>query len=402
MINSLSVRKLHIVIYSELKEYGGGRETWLNYFLPGLLKENIFSEIIVYGLKPILNQDTLYIKFNSLDKLKFIPINAGDVNKKNLFLNMKNYCIKTTQKIMKYASSGDTILLMSANMEAVVGIIAKFLLRKNISVITWMRSIGVKEISSRKGKGIQAISAFLEKKIFKISNRIIMNGKDTYSHYVSSYPQVSKKMKTIENAVDYTKFSGMPLPNFNESHINITYIGRFNREKGFFDFLESIDVYNGQSFARNTNEEKIKFNIWGHGCNVPEKENMDYFGVLEREELFQALNKSHVLVFLNLSNNQLAAGLSHALLEALAAGRLCIAYNNAAHNQILNKSNSILIEESDVSNLAYAYNSILKANEAENNEIIKLCQKGRDAALPFTIEAHISKFIQIINEITSE
>lgn len=386
-------RKIHLVIYSKLENYGGGRETWANYFLKALDKVGKFKDINIYCLGSDNYSNTLVDEFNSYENIHFFTT-IPDL-KKNVLFRMMDFTKYVEKKLNENSNNGDTVLFLGAMMEGFVALYVNLKIKQNLKFILWIRSIGLRELSTRRNKISVFLLKIIERNIFNRADAIIFNGKDTYDYYEKKYSKLIKKMYVVENAVNLEQFSSIKKPKFMKNIINVTYIGRFNKEKGFFDFIESINIYNSK-YNNNEYETRIKFNIWGFGDDFRLPQNTTYHGILERENICEVLSESHIVVFLNLSNSELAAGLSHGLLEAMASKRVCLAYNNPAHNQILTSDNCIFIKEGDVNELAGKYFEIIK-NINENNvdlyEAISI--NALYSANPYSVENHINKFLNI-------
>lgn len=69
------MKDIHIIIFSSLKVSGGGRETWLNMFLPELYKQagDRFSVKIYYMAE---ENSTDLLKVVSDDHFFFVPIKS--------------------------------------------------------------------------------------------------------------------------------------------------------------------------------------------------------------------------------------------------------------------------------------------------------------------------------------
>lgn len=382
------IENLHIIIYSDLSAAGGGRETWLSYFLPSIVASKKFKKIYIYCLSSKqIGSENLQNKFSEFDNVKFSPCKINNISKRSAIKNAIDFTYNVLNNFRKNYSKNDLVLSLGATMEGISTLLLNRLYKDKIIIFTWMRSIGTKEISSRTRKVALDIAEKIEKKVFELSENIIMNGNDTYNYYANKYKYSINKFTTIHNAVEVEKFSLIKYPEF-KNRITIAYIGRFNKEKGFYDYLQSIKMFN----SKNPSNNRVDFELWGHGQNFDQTEinNLYYGGILSRKEIISKLETIDALVFLNQSNLGLAAGLSHGLLEAMSSGRLCIAYDNPAHNQVLNSENSILLEENNLQKLVEVYESLERVN---NNN---LCRNARITAKNFSVERHIQKFMHLV------
>lgn len=382
---------LHIVIYSELLEYGGGRETWLEYFLEGIIDQECFNEIWVHHLFPRSKIDSLISK---IKEVNFNGLDLGYPEKNNTLTNTLKFTWFVVMSLMKYVKNQDVVLFIGTGMESVPMIVFRLLRIRNIVGIIWVRSIITGELMSRKSIVVAKIAQKLENEAFKLSDVVIFNGKDTRQYYDNLYTDMSEKFNTIENAVKFEEFAKLDFPNFNEKPYKIGYIGRFSREKGFDNLINVAKLLNEQ----NSSIDDIQIQAWGHGDGFKDfPSNITINNFVRRNEIPSVLGLCHGVLFLNKSAKHEAAGLSHSLLEAMAAGRLIIAWDNVAHRQVINESNGILIPEGNIQQLV---DVLFRLPQMNKTELVSKCQNARTTAKQFTVKAHIDKFIQVIKNIT--
>ena len=390
--SKLNTRKIHIVVYSRLDLHGGGRETWADYFLKSIRNKEEFESINVYCLGSETGKDTLIHKFKDDRKINFYPTEFSSTNRK--LHRISEFTRVVTKNIKIHSNQNDLIIFLGAMMEGFVALNIWLAVKHKLKYLLWIRSIGLMEVATRQNWLVVLLLKCIEMIFFKISNAIVFNGIDTYDHYKNIYSKYINKMYVVENAVEFEKFSQVEPINLEDKYINIAYIGRFNKEKGFYDYLESIKKYNSK--IDNEYESKIKFHIWGYGQDFNLPDNTIYHGVLERDSILEVFSKIQIIVFLNLSRRKMAGGLSHGLLEALACGRICIAYDNPAHTQVLNKTNSILTPESNVEMLSTIYDEIVRDfQESNKDKYIVMSNNGVNTAKKYTIETHIHKFMEV-------
>lgn len=395
-MNKDYLNKIHIVIYSKMDKHGGGRETWASYFLKNLSQSSEFESINIYCLKPEDYTTSLLEEFEENPNVMFYTIDYK--KSKNKICNVLRYLVEINYLIKKNSCSGDLVLFLGAMMEGLVSLCTKLIMGNKLKVILWVRSIGLEEVATRQSSLIVSVLRIVEKIVFNNSNAIIFNGRDTFEYYKNKYKRNIDKMHVVENAIDYNMFSKVNPVVLSNNSLKIAYIGRFNKEKGFLDFLDSINIYNS-----NIDDEdlfELKFHIWGFGMEFEIPQNTTYHGILERKDILKVLESIDVLVFLNLSKNKMAGGLSHGILEAMASGRICLAYDNPAHSQVLNEQNSVLTPEGDVEKLVERYieikNNLISGNEDMYSKMIEI---GNSDVEKFSIENHLEKFMKVSRSI---
>lgn len=221
---------LHIVIYSELLEYGGGRETWLEYFLEGLINQGCFDELWVHHLRPRSRTDSLCSK---IEHARFNEINLGLPENNSSILNMFKFTRFIILSLKEYTQKGDIVLFVGTGMESISAIITRVLLGGSIKILIWVRSIISGEFKSRKSIVASRIVQDLEQRAFTSADKVIFNGQDTREYYDNQYPDEADKFVTIVNAVKFDEFEALEPPNFSNTPYVIGYIGRFSPRKGF-------------------------------------------------------------------------------------------------------------------------------------------------------------------------
>ncbi|RHW30394.1 glycosyltransferase family 4 protein [Oceanobacillus profundus] len=378
-------KQLHIIVMSPLYKNGGGIQTWLVYFLKGILEKDIYSKVYIYNIKPANYQDSISTLFKNKVECEFLDIDLkNSIGKGNGFKNILDYTIKTIKLMRGLVKNNDKIIIIGTIFTAPVGIISNFIFKKAI-IATWIRSRTVGELAARKSKFIR-IGNFLEKKLLNVSDIIIANGHDTLQYYKSIFPVHQKKMKVIENAVEYNKFSDLQIPNFRKNIISIAYLGRMVAAKGFSEYIKA---------ANHLKSNSLSFSVHGHGGEI-ESDSIIYCGSYSPDDVTDVLSRHGIIVFLNKNNS--AGGLSHGLLEAMASGRLIIAWDNPIHSQVLDKNNSILIEEGNEKDLIKAFESFTKLSDEDIASLEKKCLQVRKKAKDYSVEKHIDKFIAIMDK----
>lgn len=370
--------QLHVVICSDLDKSNGGCETWLDYFLGELIRVGYYKSINVYHVQS--------------DKAKEI-YNDVNINRytckgfSNGIINVVFFSCFAMLSIVRNIKKNDQIILVGSTFVSIVGIflcLYKKIFKKEILVITWVRSIALRELAIRSPR-IAYFSKYLEKYLLKYTDYIITNGKDTYLYYTNCYGYNNKTF-VVENAIPNNHLFDVPIMD-KQKYINIAYMGRYAIVKGFDKYIRSVD-----KFWKKIANKNIIFHAFGHGelDTEIEKTNIVDHGKYSSEEIFNVLSKIDVVVFLNQSGS--AAGVSHALLECMAAGRCIIAWDNLIHNQVCNKEEAFLVREDDVGLLVDIYKEIIE----DPDIIVKKGKLAREKARRYTVKKHVNRFLKIV------
>lgn len=377
------MKTMHIIIYSELKEYGGGRETWLGYFLPRVSKA--FDKINIYALDIDGSADK-----NLVSKIKENNIEQYFVKK----LGVKNYVESIKQYLDNKLNTGDICLMVGSIVE---GFLTKYLRRKNVKQIIWIRSIAAVEISNRHGKWTYPLLSWIEKANLSRCDLVITNGVDTFQYYAKYWKKGNndRALICIPNAVDVKKYI-CNTDKWNDfAEIRAVFIGRFSQTKGLPIILSGIRKFNE---AYPDLKKRLSINLWGAGelpC-IELPENVKVCGIALRDEVPNILHTTHIEFFMILPNDKSSGGVSHSLLEGLASGCICICSDIPAYRQVIvDGENGFLVKLDNGSNLS---NILLKVCTMEKKKLEEIALRARETASLYSIDNHIDKFIQSVAE----
>lgn len=375
---------LHIVIYSELKQYGGGRETWLSYFLPGVF--NHFESLNIYALKKKENNEKNLVELSGLNINCFFTEEISFIK-----------FIKSTKNELKNnIKSGDICLMIGSIVEGSISPWLKRNFSDEVKRVIWVRSIAAHEVANRHGRITYPIIAFLEKRFLSSSNVVITNGDDTYNYYFNYWKKnTNTSMIAIPNAVDCEKYKC--LRHWDEVRVvKGVFIGRFEPEKGGKNLLECISFFN-DTYPELSDSFKVE--IWGKGSLSQEKmpPNVRYCGKAERNEIASILSDSHIEFFLVNQNDNASGGLSHSLLEGLSSGCICVCSDISAYNQVISDKNGFLINLTDTREFACVISKMILDLQNHNyNRYLEISQSAVTTAQQYSVERHIEKFINVI------
>lgn len=384
----------HIIIFSRLQNYDGGRETWLNQFLPLLKEEKTTHEIFVYHFIDDNSDPSQLISnfYNSDIKYEGIVI----PNLKNIIHSLLRIIIFSSKVIYKLRENNNKL-----NKSIFIGVggfyeggtlwaFKTFSLFKKPRTIVWLRGIWPREIRARHSKLIALIVQKLEKVFLKSANQVISNGLDTQYFYHSHLNITST---AIPNAIDLSRF-------YNKKTISerliISYVGRLSKEKGILDYLRSIEYFNS-NFPES--KDKVQFEIVGAGPlkylveNFKET-NTSYLGEISNDNIPNYLSRINVGVALTYFNEEIGGGgLSNGLLEIIASKALVVAWDNKIFKQILDTKSAFLIEEENWRELGMIYNSILLDEFVIKTKTEIAYNYLKDCSF----ENHMRKFMKLMN-----
>lgn len=382
-------KNLHVFIPSKLHTNGGGIETWLEYFLRHLPEANYYKKIYIYGFNHKDDRDKIYnLKFK--DNVKFFLAPTSKVG--NGVLNIIKF-VRFHNRIFKskVLHQDHVLVLGSVYLSPLIYLIKRGSLTKNLKLIVWIRSKTIGELKAR-GSRFVNMAPMLEKIAIKYSDIVITNGDDTFNFYSKQYQKYKKKISKLYNAVDHRRFSMIDIEKWDKRSLkNIAYMGRYVEAKGFKDYVNAIY----KVYTQETPPESIKFYAYGHGEleRITESVELNNMGPYKPNDLIRILSNIDIVVLLNKSNK--SGGLSHSLLEVMAAGKLIIAWKNDVHCQVLDDGNSILVDEGNIGELIRTFINV-DQNYANYGQYYNMRVNARSKAENFSIENHIKGFINLV------
>ena len=392
--------RINIYIYSQLSVYGGGRETWIDYFMGELLKNNNVEKINVFCLETSDRKNSVVDKYSNCSKICFFE-KEWNIKDPNRVIQYVDFCGKISDSIIE---NGDICLFIGSVIEGLVSIRLNKKFKHMIQKIIWIRSIAANEIASRQTNFIAEklkfyIASVIEKKALTISEKIIANGIDTYNYYKKKYPTESNKMKVISNAVDIHQYKyNCPFEYKKIEQLNCCYIGRLTTDKGFYDLCE---IFSRIILKYPSLKRKIICNVWGTGNIARDKIPLNIIlkGKALKEDLPNILKTQEVALFFGSDESNGSGGLSHSLLEAMASGKICLGYKVKYMEQIIvNNKNGILVDYKDFDQAAEEiikiYFGVTKNKGNKYSFYKNICLNANETSQEYSVEQHVNKFLK--------
>lgn len=196
----------------------------------------------------------------------------------------------------------------------------------------------------------------------------------------------NEKSKVIPNAIDAGLFHPMDKMElrrkfgFSEKDFIVAFTGQFIERKGTLRLSDALD---------SINDSNIKAIFMGSGPEIPKYKNILYCGTVNHDEIAEYLACSDVFVLP--TDNE---GCSNAIIEAMACGLPVISTDAKFNHDILNESNSILIDCHNVEQIASAIRKI-KANTSLRKS---LSQGAINTSLGLSLDKRAEKIVSFMNE----
>ena len=226
------------------------------------------------------------------------------------------------------------------------------------------------------------------KKIFLMADTVILLSNDLMPFFSEFIDQ--NKITILPNSIiipDYLRN--------NYSDMNILFLGRLNREKGIFDFLESIYYISGKY-------PDIHAYVAGDGdlsecklyCQKKEIENrVTFTGWISGRQKEELLEKCGIFVLPSYSE-----GMPIALLEAMSYRCIIIATNVGGIPEIINNGrNGFLVEPGNISQLCSCLENVL--NSVNRKEIAECAYTIVNHK--YNISNNLQSLLNIYNQLNS-
>lgn len=186
---------------------------------------------------------------------------------------------------------------------------------------------------------------------------------------------INKNLFCKMDKTECRKELGIPLKAF-----VIVFVGFFSERKGSERLSSAINML----------EDNNYYSIFiGSGDKVPTCKNIIFSGVVPHEKIPRYLNAADIFVLPTLKE-----GCCNAIIEAMACGLPIISSNRSFNNDILDETNAILVDPTNIQEIAEAI-KLLKSNEVLRK---KMARNSLKKAANLTIERRAIKILDFMEE----
>lgn len=370
--------RLVIIIYSDLLASGGGRETWLSQFLShALINKQFYAIDIIAAESTGESSEKLTFKKN----IRTHSIDVGRYASPLRIIRFMLHSRKTLAELKDGYGDGALIIGVGSFNENIAAIFSK---SSSDIVCCWIRGIWEKEISYRHSKLITRIIVSIERFFLKKSDMVLANGVDTHLFYKSK----GISSKVIDNGINLSRFKvGSKV-----DEVRIAFVGRLSREKGIGSFLDAMRIV--------ANSLKTNITFIGHGPEMPEVQKFvtefpaeaRYLGSISNQNIPEVLSSIDISFHLTGSADVGGGGVSHSIIEAMAAGHRIVCWDNAIFRQLKGAEAFYFVEEGNIAELAHKTESAIAdclSNETKRQEIISRNLHN------YSFETHVRRFLEL-------
>lgn len=378
---------IDLIMISKLGTSDGGREIWLKNFLQEIGgsvpdKNNLFFNLITLNKaeKNILNKEYDFLIKNHIQYkpiFKKIPISIKFI----IFCLIKFFFKK---------KEAEHVLAVGGLEEALATVMGYSFRRVRGKRILWLRTIYTKEKGYLLNRFTQKFLLMFE--IFIIKNffdLIVANGDDTADFYRA----YGVECHVIKNSIDLKKWSN-PDSNFSENKLDIAFIGRLAEVKGIKSFLDAIIV-----LKESMPTENIKFHVIGDGPfsveveKLANKNLLTYYGAIPNQDLPKIMKKFDCCVGLTyLSEFMGGGGVSNALIEQMASGKIMVCWANNIFYNVLNQDSCYFVNQGNIEELADTFLEISNNKEISAKKVLNSYLISQN----YSIEIHVKIFFSLL------
>jgi len=296
------------------------------------------------------------------DKIYFFTYgDSSDLN----YQNVLNRDIRTFPKKWKipskiylfllpilYRKELKTVDILKTNQMngAIAAVLTKWFYKKKLIVrcgYEWLTNLEYRKSPFLK----KTIAYFIEKIIYKASDKIILTSKKDKKYIESKFNIPSSKIKVIPNYIDTELFKPVSLKKEVE---RICFVGRLEEEKNLFNLIKAISSL------------PVKLIIFGSGSlkkdlenySKRQKANVKFMGNIPNQKLPKELNRSNLFILPSLYE-----GCPKVLLEAMSCGLPCIGTNVAGIKEIIKHKENGYLCETDATSMKNAISDVLNNKE---------------------------------------
>lgn len=363
----------------------GGRETWAYNFIPRLLRRYPGLRLHVVGLRVDGEPDNSDSLLKSVDERDRDRLSTGFVRARaNRLPNALSFWTGLRRAAPTRAASPRFVVAVGSFVELAAVLISDTYRRSG--KILWLRTIFADEKAHRIPRAARPLLQRIEDAVLRRADLLIANGEDTAEHY----RRRGFDVRVIANAIELDRWR-LPPPAF-ANPVNIAYIGRLTQVKGIEEFIAAARLANERDRAR------FAFHVVGDGPLKTTVERaaaqglLRYHGAIANESVPAFLEGMDACVALGFAGGERGgSGISNALLEQAATGRLLICWDNRAYRQVLDERSCCFVGQGDVGHLAGTFVRIAQ----DPGKAVARARAAMAVAAGYGIDQHMDQFARV-------
>ena len=258
----------------------------------------------------------------------------------------------------------------------------------NIITVGYAHGNAVDMCRAKEKKGLW-LRRYILSTSLKRADKVIAISNSVKESLISYFGTPENKIEVIYNGVNTAVFS--PKKRHTSKELQLIYVGRLIKEKGVQNILSALSKLEldisyrlkiiGDGAYRKTLEKIAE--------NYGLQNNVEFCG--NRRDFSKLLQNADVFVHMP----EWEEGFGITVIEAMAAGKICIVENSGALPEIVSDGiNGYLIEKGNIEALARKIREV--AEQINNDEIQQICRNAVLRAKDFSIEKYAGKLDDIV------
>ena len=391
-----------MALISDLDMTAGGIETWVQYFVPALLRSDPTLELTIIcrdgGNATDLAVGALEARTDAGDRLHVERVRLEGTGWPQS-PRMVPYARGFPRAVKRLAHAGmvpDVWLSIGGLQVASAMHLTRRMrrLEHRAPDVHWARSVFTREVSHRVGALGRSVLLSIERRIYRSYDGFIANGWDT----ADFYRELGLQPYVNPNAVDVNRW---PVDDEGPWHgpTHVVWTDRLARVKGIEAFLDAC-----RRCEPEVRHGTLVFHVFGDGPHTPQVREFQELGLLQYHgrvpnadlpRLTRGMQVACALTHLDGDRGTGGGGVPHSLLEQLAAGRIVIGWSNAHLGQALSDANGIVLPQGDSGALA----TVLQDICAQPDKFAHLRRAARETAERFSVEQHVASTLRYLHAV---
>lgn len=376
-----------LVMISNFGPADGGRETWAYQFIPRLLAAEPDIVLTVFGVRREGEEDhsaALIAKVAPEDRDR-LELHFATVPRGRLPASLGG-ALALRRMLNSIAPAPLDYAIAVGSFIELAPLLASRALRRRPK-IAWLRTVWVEEKAAQIPRLTRAGLARIEAAVLRRADVLIANGDDTAAHYRGH----GLRVHVIRNAVDFDHWS-RPVRGWGDGPLKLGYVGRLSAVKGIGEFVELA-----RSWALD--DRSAEFHVIGSGPLEPLVRDAEadghliFHGSVANDALPDILDRLDATIALTFKSVEGGTGgVSNALLEQMAAGKIILAWDNAIFRQLLDERSAFLADQGSVSSLDQAVRAMIGDPAAA----LEKARAGQKIARSHGFDSHMDSFRSLV------
>lgn len=373
-------RRITLLMLSQMGPGDGGRETWLANFLDEIVRQG--RDVVFDVIHQRAGGGTLL----DAPSRSAVVASVRQVDRRWSWCPVSIEFLARLTFGRQRAARGALILGVGGLAEA-LGTLLLDPWRGGRGRVMWLRSIYTREKSAQLPGASRRLVAALERRVLGCFDLVVANGEDTAAFYRTQ----GIDSHVIANAVPLERWAMPPPPT--EGRLRVAFVGRLADVKGIAPFLHAVELCEREAPGL------CRFHVAGDGPARAAVEDMATrsllacHGQVDNDAARVIVRDSDACVALTLSSPGLGGGgVSNALVEQMAAGRILIAWDNDIFRQVLDSSTAYLVPQGDARALADAFLLVAR----HRLEALARAARAREKSAEYAIDAHVDRFFDLL------